>query len=108
VSLAKDGDQACLAIIKNLQKYLGYGLVSLANIFDPECIILGDEIIYVVDLLLDGLNEYVNSHKIFRARPISIIKSYFPGSAPFIGTSPLIVEHLLQYKRTRMRVLPED
>jgi predicted NBD/HSP70 family sugar kinase len=108
VSLAKDGDQLCLRIIKNLQKYLGYGLVALANIFDPECIIVGDEIIYVADLVLDGLNEYVNSHKIFRARPINIIKSYFPGSAPFIGTSPLIIEHLLQHKRPRMRILQEN
>ena len=41
VRLAREGDATAIAILAEIGRYLGSGMGSLVNIFDPELIVVG-------------------------------------------------------------------
>ncbi len=49
---AVKGDAACRAVIERAGRYLGLGLVSLLNCFDPQALILGGGLIHLGDRYL--------------------------------------------------------
>jgi glucokinase len=71
------GDPLVTEIITEAADYLGYGLASVMNLYNPECIILGGGVIEAVDLLferavhrarLTALSAPAAKTKILRAR----------------------------------------
>ncbi len=46
-------DQLVIEIIGEAADYLGYGMASVMNFFNPECIILGGGVIEAIDLLFE-------------------------------------------------------
>ena len=64
---ARAGDSLSLDIITKTGTYLGFGLVNVVNIFNPEMIILGGGVAELGDLLLDPARCIVKE----RAFPIS-------------------------------------
>jgi glucokinase len=47
------GDALATEIITEAADYLGYGLASVMNFYNPECIILGGGVIEAIDLLFE-------------------------------------------------------
>lgn len=47
------GDALVIEIITEAADYLGYGLASVMNFYNPECIILGGGVIEAIDLLFE-------------------------------------------------------
>src|SRR6266568_5561755 len=47
------GDALVNEIITEAADYLGYGLASVMNFYNPECLILGGGVIEAIDLLFD-------------------------------------------------------
>lgn len=73
----QQGDALVIEIVTEAADYLGYGLGSLMNIFNPECIILGGGVIEAIDLLFEravhraritALAEPAHKTKIVRAK----------------------------------------
>lgn len=95
VEHAKKGDELCLMLIHRLSKYLSVGLVNLANIFDPETIVLGHDIALASELMLPLLNENIN-RKIYSTKHVNILiqMSQFVDQAPLIGSAALIFDAL--------------
>lgn len=95
VEHAKKGDELCLKLIHRLAEYVSVGLVNLANIFDPETIVLGHDIALASDLMLPFLNEDVN-RRIFSTKHVTILiqMSQFVDQAPLIGSAALIFDGL--------------
>ncbi len=54
---AQQGDPAAKDVIEQAGRYLGLGLVSLLNVFNPEALILGGGLIGLGDLYLDPAFE---------------------------------------------------
>ncbi len=48
------GDMLVKEIVTESADFLGYGLASVMNFYNPECIILGGGVIEAIDLLFDG------------------------------------------------------
>ena len=47
------GDALVTEIVTEAADYLGYGLASVMNFYNPECIILGGGVIEAIDLLFE-------------------------------------------------------
>src|SRR5205085_2413644 len=71
------GDALVIEIVTEAADYLGYGLGSVMNFFNPECIILGGGVIEAIDLLFEravhraritALSSPAGKTKIMRAK----------------------------------------
>ena len=56
---AKKGDEAATAVVEQYIRYVGMGLISILNIFQPSKILIGGGISKEGDYLLNPLREYV-------------------------------------------------
>ena len=56
---AKQGDDTAKAVVDQYIKFVGAGLISVLNIFQPEVILIGGGISKEGDYLLDPLRDYV-------------------------------------------------
>ncbi len=50
--LAHDGDEAARSVLAEIGRRLGYGLVGVVNVFNPEVIVIGGGAIAAGELLL--------------------------------------------------------
>ena len=57
--LAMAGDKAALDAVTELGRWLGVGLVSVTNIFDPEMIVVGGGVGALGELLLSPARDLV-------------------------------------------------
>jgi len=97
VEHAKKGDELCLKLIHRLANYVGIGLINLANLFDPETIVLGHDIALASDLILPYLNEEVNKRTFSSDHThIKICVSKFIDHTPIIGSAALVFDALYE------------
>ncbi|GAC1469196.1 MAG: ROK family protein [Ktedonobacteraceae bacterium] len=52
-SAIKQKDELVIEVVSDAARYLGYGLASVLNFYNPDCIILGGGVIEAVDLLYE-------------------------------------------------------
>ncbi len=73
----KQGDALTIEIVTEAADYLGYGLGSVINFYNPECIILGGGVIEAIDLLFErasgraltiALSQPANHTRIMRTK----------------------------------------
>ena len=94
---ARHGDALCLKAIDRLVDYLSAGLVSLVNLFDPECIFLGEDYCQAYDLLASRLTESINLRKFFSKHTVVPVQaSKFMGAAPLVGPAAYAMHMVLQ------------
>ena len=92
---ALQGDVLCQEIISNAAYYLGLGLASLINIFNPELVVLGGGVINMGDMILEPATKLARE----RAMPLASGAVRFkPGclgdDAGLVGALLLIQEEL--------------
>jgi glucokinase len=83
----KDTDPVAKEVFDKFIKNLGDGLVSLANIFMPEAIVLGGAISNQKKALVEPLDAYVNAHIYAKniGKKIPIISAKHTGNAGILG-----------------------
>jgi glucokinase len=59
---ARQGDAAAVAVLDRAARYLGLALSHLTNLFNPELIVLGGDIIHGEDVLVPRIREEVLRH----------------------------------------------
>lgn len=60
---ARQGDQEARSIIARVVEYLGIGITNMANVLNPEVVILGGGVMLgLKDLLLQPVQDYVYQH----------------------------------------------
>jgi glucokinase len=87
---AHDGDPDALAIMDEMGRRLGLGIVSLVNIFNPDVVVVGGGVIAAGEQLLAPAREVVAS----RALPINragvrIVSAHFGAEAGMLGAACL-------------------
>lgn len=85
LSGVEQGDEICRLGFERLVKYLGAGLVTLVNLFNPGCIFLGECYAQAAPLLAAPLEQYIRDHQFFPRQVVTEVKG-----SRFMGTSPLI------------------
>ncbi len=85
------GDKVAIATLKRYIKYVGMGLVTFANIFFPEVIIIGGGVSNAGDALLKPLQRYVskNVYGAEYAPKIKVALATLKNDAGIIGAATL-------------------
>lgn len=88
---AEMGDKVAIATLKKYIKYVGMGLVTFANIFFPEVIIIGGGVSNAGDALLKPLQRYVskNIYGAEYAPKIKVALATLKNDAGIIGAATL-------------------
>jgi glucokinase len=92
---AKNGDKVALEIFKETSFYLGLGFVTLTNIFNPECIIVGGGIARSWDILMPPVIQMVKTRGFPGSRDVvEILPSSLGEEAGVIGAGVLAIEKI--------------
>lgn len=94
---ASAGDNVCVQAMERMIGYLEVAFANMANAFDTQCFIIGGDLFLYQEAVVKRLEEKLRSSSFSwgQAREIRVESSSFIGSAPFIGTAALVLEHNL-------------
>jgi glucokinase len=93
--LAHDGDEAARAVLTEVGRRLGYGLVGVVNVFNPEVIVIGGGAIAAGELLLGPAREVVAERALPPAREtVSIVPTHFGDESGMLGAALLALDSL--------------
>ncbi len=97
IHLANQNDPDVLMALQNFGFYLGIGLTSILNTFNPQAVIIRNEIVEALPIVINsirnsissrGNDQLTNSHELFL--------SSLGKNAPGLGTSSIVIEHFLE------------
>jgi glucokinase len=93
--LAHAGDDAAISVLAQIGRRLGYGLVGVVNVFNPELIVIGGGALAAGELLLGPAREVVAE----RAPPpvremVSIVPAEFGDESGMLGAALLALDSL--------------
>ena len=91
--LAHDGDDAARSVLAEVGRRLGYGLVGVVNVFNPEVIVIGGGAVAAGDLLLDPAREVVATRALPPARElVRIMPAHFGDESGMLGAALLALD----------------
>ncbi|MGC8972152.1 MAG: ROK family transcriptional regulator [bacterium] len=103
IQAGKKGDKFILNIFEEVGEYLGIGIANLINFFNPELIILADELTKAEDLILEPVKRSIRLHAL---PPIpDIVISKLGTLACAVGAATLPIKELL-YSSSNHNILP--
>jgi glucokinase len=93
--LAHAGDAAAVSVLTQIGRRLGYGLVGVVNVFNPELIVIGGGALAAGELLLGPAREVVAERALPPAREIvSIVPAEFGDESGMLGAALLALDSL--------------
>jgi glucokinase len=92
---AQEGDPEAEAVLEGIGEYLGAGLVTLTNIFDPEVIVVGGGAAAAGELLLAPARRFLIARGLPPARDrVRVVPAALGVDAGFIGAAALALTEL--------------
>lgn len=97
INLANQNDPDILMALQNFGFYLGIGLTSILNTFNPQAVIIRNDIVEAMPMVLNSIRNSIlsrsndklnNSHE--------LLLSSLGKNAPALGTSSIAIEHFLE------------
>ena len=96
---AADGDAFAIDVITTAARYLGLGIVSLVNLFDPDAIVIGGGVAGAGQLLFSTVREVVSARSLSRhSRDIAISSATFGPKASVMGAVSLVLDEVLSLR----------
>ncbi len=93
--LAHEGDAAAITVLERIGEYLGAGLVTLTNIFDPEMIVIGGGAAAAGELLFAPARRVLAARGLPPARDrVRVVPAALGPDAGFVGAAALALTHL--------------
>ncbi|MBJ7347773.1 MAG: ROK family protein [Thermoleophilaceae bacterium] len=91
--LAFDGDADAIEILREAGEYLGVGITSLVNIFNPEVVVVGGGAAAAGDLLLKPAREVLATRGLRPSRDqAQIVPAHFGAEAGMLGAAVLAMD----------------
>jgi len=95
--LAVDGEPVAKHLVEESGRFLGIGVVNLINAFNPDMIVLGDEMARAGELLLQSVHSVVRERVIPEiAEETRIVLSQIIPEPAFAGTGSLVVKRVFE------------
>ncbi len=89
---ARRGHEEAYKLIMLMVEYLAVALVTLCNVYDPQVIILGHEVVEAEDMLLCSLNSQINSKGLSKKNAeVEVIISHFGSEIGHIAGASIII-----------------
>ena len=93
--LAHAGDEAAVSVLRQIGRRLGYGLVGVVNVFNPELIVIGGGALAAGELLLGPAREVVAERALPPVREmVSIVPAEFGDESGMLGAALLALDML--------------
>jgi glucokinase len=93
--LAHAGDTAAISVLTQIGRRLGYGLVGVVNVFNPELIVIGGGALAAGELLLGPAREVVAERALPPVREmVSIVPAEFGDESGMLGAALLALDSL--------------
>lgn len=93
----RDGDELAVKVFRETAWYLGFGLSSVVNAFNPDVIIIGDDLAEGGPMLLEVVRETMKKHVLKSVyEKLSIDLSTFRNDPVLLGASTLAVDKILR------------
>jgi glucokinase len=86
---ATAGDAAASGVVERVGHYLGTALVTLANVFEPEVIVLGGGAMALGELLLEPTRREIANHALSPMNETPVVAAQLGPSAGMIGAASL-------------------
>lgn len=95
---ARCADRLAIRVFEQSARYLGVGVVNLVNLFDPEAVFLGREVVREAeDLLLDPIRAMVSERAFsIAASRVRILPATLGEEAPVLGAACLALQELFR------------
>ncbi|HPT82973.1 MAG TPA: ROK family protein [Limnochordia bacterium] len=97
--LAAAGDELALAVLEQMARALGRGLGAMANMFDPQVLILGGSIMQWYPLLEEATLRSFRSSAMTELRDIPILLSPLAGDGGVLGAGLYALDQLEKVER---------
>jgi glucokinase len=95
--LAHSGDPAARDVLAEIGTRLGYGLVGVINVFNPEVIVIGGGAVRAGELLLEPARRIVSERAMPPVRAgVRIRAAHFGDEAGMMGAALLAFDHLVE------------
>jgi N-acetylglucosamine repressor len=92
-------DPLAMNITKEIASYLAAGMVNLVNLFNPDVIILGGDIAYNNDLLIESVNRYVSRHALHSlVDELKICPTSLGENAKLVGAASVLLQDVFRFK----------
>ncbi|MCY4665068.1 MAG: ROK family protein [Acidimicrobiaceae bacterium] len=96
IASAKRGDHAVLESVRETGRWLGIGIASLVNIFNPSTVVLAGLFARIAPFAWAGMQDEVNRRTLAAAREqVEIVASDLGEQAPLLGAAELAFQPLL-------------
>jgi len=93
--LAHAGDAAAISVLTQIGRRLGYGLVGVVNVFNPELIVIGGGALAAGELLLEPAREVVAERALPPVREmVSIVPAEFGDESGMLGAALMALDSL--------------
>lgn len=93
IEAARREDKLAYALFADVGRYLGEGIVSLVNLFNPEMIIVGGDLVPAGKLILDPVNDVLKRQALEVPRKsVEIVFSELGENASALGAAVPLVE----------------
>jgi len=86
---AKDGDETSIGVLEQAGRRLGVGLANLANIFEPEVIVIGGGVMAAGDLLLDPARAELHARALQPMNETPVVPAQLSEDAGMIGAAAM-------------------
>jgi predicted NBD/HSP70 family sugar kinase len=97
INLANQNDPEILSALQNFGYYLGVGLVNVLNTFNPQAVVIRNDIIEALPIVLNSLRNSISSRIIDQlASRYELLVSSLGKNATALGASSLVIEHFLE------------
>ena len=97
VDCALQGNQICRSAMEEVGKNLGAGIVDLANIFNPEMVVIGGAFSYGREILLPVLEEIISTDTLPAVKKeLRVIFSEHGADACVLGAIAVVLDDILR------------
>lgn len=97
VDCALQGDQICRSALEEVGKNLGTGIADLANIFNPQMVVIGGAFSYGREILLPVLEETLSTETLPAVRKdLRVIFSEHGADACVLGAIAVVLDDILR------------
>ncbi|MCL4286476.1 MAG: ROK family protein [Thermoleophilia bacterium] len=94
--LARGGDAGSVAVLETIGRRLGVALSGLANVFDPDAIVLGGGVMAAGELLLGPAREELRTRALPPQNATPVHAAELGGDAGMIGAAILAADELAE------------
>ncbi len=93
--LARQGDGLSLQVMEKIGFYIGAGVTSLVNVFNPEVFVLGGGIMEAGDMIMKPAIKYLRERGLAPNRDIvKVVRAMFGPEAGMIGAACLALDNI--------------